>query len=78
MESTVRVGGPDNLHLVVLYNFDKVCISFCFYFTTVISHLVVNNLSLHVSHLCILKDHSQGTALKEFHLHLALMQIIRL
>ena len=23
MESTVRVGGPDNLHLVVLYNFDK-------------------------------------------------------
>ena len=85
--STVRVGCPDNLHLVVLYNFDKsvfflpsfpfwmkVCVSFCFCFTTVISHLVVNNLSFHVSCLWIIKDHDQGTALKELHLHLALKE----
>ena len=52
----------------------KVCVSFCFCFTTVISHLVVNNLSFHVSCLWIIKDHDQGTALKELHLHLALKE----
>ena len=88
---TTRIGEPDNMHLVELYNFCKpaaILFASCSFLSCVIVSQCVSISPLCLviwgqitclfsSHASINKDHSQGTALKKLHLQLDSMQITR-